>query len=310
MHDKIAHTAEHAFIGSLQKKLGHVVQVRKVEHKKSGNTAFIVIPQLQLQTVLEAQAEVNSLIHEGRRVIERTFDSLGEARKSMQGLRANEERISGEVRIIEIENHDLAACAMEHANDLKECDFFLVTRLAKVGSEYEVDFAVGQQAKEMATVVSEKLMRVCSELGANINTVENTARKLKSQLDSDRAKLRALGREKLEEMPHQKMGNFLLVKGAFADLDDDQLTEFAGEKIMSPGAVVLISNTGRENAKIVFARNEVMSNMDCSEIFKRSAREDGRGGGKPHFVTGVVKNEALGRVIKDIEAEIARNATV
>jgi alanyl-tRNA synthetase len=308
VHDKVAHTAEHAFIGSLQKKLGHVMQVRKVEHKKSGNTAFIVIPQLELQTVLDAQTDVNSLIRGGRRIIERTFGSLEEARNALPGLRANEDRISGEVRVVEIEDHDLAACAMEHATNLKECDFFLVTRLAKAASEYEVDFAVGQQAKEMASIVSEKLMRVCSELGANVNTIENTARKLKSQSENDRAKVRALGREKLQGIPHLKLGNLLLVKGSFANLDDDQMTEFAGEKIASPDVAVLVSNAGSENAKVVFARGEGLMNLDFNEIFKRVVREDGRGGGKPHFVTGSVRNVALGRILSDIEAEIAKHA--
>jgi alanyl-tRNA synthetase len=223
-------------------------------------------------------------------------------------LRANEERISGEVRVIEIEGHDIAACAMEHADDMKECDFFLITRLSKGGSEYEVDFVVGEQAKKMASLVSEKLMRVCIELGANVNTIENTARKLKSDLDGSRTKLRTLGREKLEGMPHRKLGKFLVVKGAFANLDDDQLTEFAGEKIASEDVVVLVSNAGPENAKVVFARNEGIQGLDCSAIFKQAARGDGRGGGKPHFATGVVNNEALGRVVEEIEAELAKRA--
>lgn len=81
MHDRLAHTAEHAFIGSLQKILGKTLQVRKVEHKGSANTAFIVIPQLDLDTLLKAESEVNSLIAEGRRVVERTFASLEEARR-------------------------------------------------------------------------------------------------------------------------------------------------------------------------------------------------------------------------------------
>jgi alanyl-tRNA synthetase len=308
VHDKIAHTAEHAFIGSLQKKLGQVLQVRKVEHKKSGNTAFIVTPQLELQTVLDAQADVNSLIQSGRKVTERSFASLEEAREALPGLRANEERISGEVRVIEIENHDLAACAMEHAKDLKECDFFLVTRLSKSGSEHEVDFAVGQQAKEMSSLISEKLMRVCGELGANINTVENTAKKLKSDLDSNRAKLRALGSEKLQGIPDRKIGRFLFVKGAFGNLDDEQLTEFAGEKISSADVVVLVANASPENAKVVFARNEKMHGPDCSAIFKQIVGGDGRGGGKPHFATGVVRNEALSRVLGDIEDELVKHS--
>ena len=100
MHDRIAHTAEHAFIGSLQRRLRQTLQVRKVEHKKSGNTAFVVIPALDAKTVNEAQRDVNSLIVEGRKVIERKYSSLEEAKKAEPGLRANEERIQGEVRVV------------------------------------------------------------------------------------------------------------------------------------------------------------------------------------------------------------------
>src|ERR671939_717789 len=126
MHDRLAHTAEHAFIGSLQKLLGQTLNVRKVEHKGSGNTAFIIIPQLNLDTVLRAEKEVNSLIAKGRRVTTSIFSSLEQAKQQIPNLRANEQRIANadKVRVIEIENHDIAACAMEHVSNLQECHFF------------------------------------------------------------------------------------------------------------------------------------------------------------------------------------------
>jgi hypothetical protein len=66
------------------------LKVRKVEHKGSGyNTAFILIPQLDLDTVIKAEAEVNSLIAKGRRVTTRIFSSLEEAKCEIPDLRAN-----------------------------------------------------------------------------------------------------------------------------------------------------------------------------------------------------------------------------
>jgi alanyl-tRNA synthetase len=306
VHDRLAHTAEHAFIGSLQKILGKTLQVRKVEHKGSANTAFIVIPQLDLDTLLKAESEVNSLIAEGRRVVERTFASLEEARRQMPNLRANEERIAGEVRVIKIENHDAAACAMDHAGNLHECDFFLVTRLSKSGSEYEVDFAVGRQAKETAVALSARLLRVCSELGANINTVENTARKLRSENENNTRKLKALGREKLGGIMPVANNKITLLKGMFENLADNQLQEFAGERITEASTVVLVANVGGETASIVFARNEKIEEIDCNKLFRQFAGADGRGGGKPHFVTGVIKKAAIARVMDGIAGEILR----
>lgn len=307
MHDRLAHTAEHAFIGSLQKLLGQTLKVRKVEHKGSGNTAIVVIPQLDFEVVFNAEAEVNTLIAKGCKVIEHTFQSLEEAKRQVPGLRANEERISGQVRVIEIEGHDMAACAMEHAGNLQECDFFLVTRVSKYGSEYEVDFVVGQHAKDTAVSLSSKLLRVCSQLGANVNTIENTARKLKSESESNRAKLKALSRDKLQNIKPDTKGRITLLKGVFYNLADDQLQEFAGEKIADDSTIVLLANVGSETASVVIARNEKMSEIDCNKLFRQFAGPDGRGGGKPHFVTGIVRKEAATGMMDKIAAGITEH---
>ena len=280
-----------------------------MEHKGSGyNTAFILIPKLDLDTVIKAEAEVNSLIAKGRRVTTRIFSSLEEAKREIPELRANEERITGaapsEVKVVEIENHDVAACAMEHASNLQECEFFLVTRLSKGGSEYEVDFVVGRQAKDTAVALSSKLLRVCHELRANINTVENTAQKLRSENEINARKLKALSREKLAGIQPVTSGTVTLLKGIFENLSDNQLQEFAGEIIINPNTLVLLANISDERANIVFARNEKMEGIDLNKMFKQFADIDGRGGGKPHFVTGIIKKQAVRRVLDSIEREV------
>lgn len=308
MNDKkLAHTAEHAFIGSLQKLFGHTLKIRKVEHRDSGNTIFIVIPLLDLDTVLSAEKEVNSLIAKGRRVTRRTFSSLEEAKRYIPNLRANEQRITtGKVNVVEIENHDVAACAMEHASNLQECEFFLVTRLSKSGSEYEVDFVVGRQAVDTAIALSAKLLRVCNELGANVNTIENTARNLRAENEINNRRIKVLGREKLEDITQIKRDGITLLKGVFKDLPNDLLQEFAGEMIINPNTIVLIANIADEMANIIFARNENMEGIDLNKMFKQFADADGRGGGKPHFVTGIVKREAVNRVIDSMERDILK----
>ena len=310
MHDKLAHTAEHAFIGSLQNLLGQTLKVRKVEHKGSSNTAIIEIPELSLDTVFKAEMRVNELIAEGRIIMVRSVGSLEEAKKQVPNLRANEERISGEVRIVEIENHDIAACAMEHADNLRECDFFLVTRVSKSGKEYEVDFVVSHQAKDISASLSAKLLRICSELGANINTIEKTVKKLKIENETNKIKLKALTTEKLDKIIPISNGNIILLKGIFTNLSDDQLQEFAGAKIANTNTVVILSNNivddeaGGGMSRIVIARNEKIADIDCNKLFRQFAGTDGKGGGKPHFVIGIAKREAINSIIENISAEI------
>jgi len=281
-----------------------------VEHKDAGasNTAFIQIPQLDLDTVIKAEVEVNSLIALGRGVTTRIFSSLEEAKREIPNLRANEERIIAamppEVKVVEIENHDLSACTMEHARNLQECDFFLVTRLSKSGDEYQVDFIVGRQAKDTAAALTSKLLRVCNTLGANINTIENTAQKLRSEYEINVRKLKALSREKLSAIQPVTNGSVILLKAVFENLSDDQLQEFAGETILSPNAVVLLANISDERASVVFARNEKMEEINMNEMFKQFAGIAGRGGGKPHFVTGIIKKQDVSSVLDNIAREI------
>src|ERR671920_8115 len=143
MHNKLAHTAEHAFIGSMQKILGSTLGVRKVEHRENDSRVVINLPQLDIQTVIKAEREINSLIYSGRNIKVHCFETLDKAREHFPTLRANEERIKEKrkpIRVIEIEGHDVAACAMDHASDLRECEFFLVTGISKTGGDsgYEI----------------------------------------------------------------------------------------------------------------------------------------------------------------------------
>jgi alanyl-tRNA synthetase len=311
MHNKIAHSAEHAFIGSLQKLIGKTLNVRKVEHRKNDNSVFITIPNLDLELIIRAESEVNSLINMGRKIITHCFESLTEAKEHLPSLRANEERITGSnlVRVVEIEGHDLAACAMEHVANLHECSFFLVTRLSKNGNEYEINFVVGEEAKETAIVLSLKLLKICEEVEANFNTVENTVRKLKTESEICLDKLKNLTQEKFDNIipyitEHTKI---TIISGIFSDLLDDEIRIFAGRKIAESNIVVIVANINHhsdDTASIVFARNETLVNIDCNKLFREISSEDGRGGGKPHFVTGVVNKERVTDIVNNIIARL------
>lgn len=306
MDTSAAHTAEHAFIGALQKVLGKTLSVRKVEHNKDGNTAFIVIESLDIDSVVKAESMVNALIAQGRQVATRTYHSLEDAEKDNPSLRANVERISGEVRVVEIEGHDVAACAMEHVANLRDCEFFLATRLSKSGSEYEVDFVAGSQARDAAVALSAKMMKVCEQLGANPNTVESTARKTKAEGDANFKKLKALSREKLDAITPVSGGNVSVIKGAFSGLADKALLEFASDKISAPNTAVIISNAGTsEMVYFILARNETL-NINCNDVFRKVVGSDGRGGGKSHFVTGVVKKEKARQIIDAMAENVLR----
>jgi alanyl-tRNA synthetase len=315
VHNKLAHTAEHAFIGSLQKLMGKTLHVRKVEHRQADNSVFITAPNLDLELIIKAQSEVNSLISTGRKIITHSFVSLGEAKKRFPELRANEERIEKEstsIRVIEIEGHDVAACAMDHANDLSECVFFLVKKVSKSGNEHEINFVVEKQAKETAIILSLKLLNICSDVAANFNTVENTIRKLKVENEIYLSKLKNLTKEKLDNiLPYTvDRSKITIIRGIFSGLMESEIRSYAGRKITEYNTVVVIANITQEfddpSASIVLARNESLMGIDCDRLFMETSGNDGRGGGKPHFVIGTVNKQRVVEIVNNIVNAISK----
>jgi alanyl-tRNA synthetase len=318
IHNKLAHTAEHAFIGSLQRILGSPLIVRKVEHRENDSSVFIKMSSLNLETVIMAEHEVNSLIYSGRRIMTQHFESLIEARKHFPNLRANEERIKergNTVRVVEIEGHDVAACAMEHVSNLHECEFFLITRVSKTGRanpEYEIGFVVQNQAKEEAMRLSEKLLYVCQEIGANINTIEDTVKKLNRERKLTILKLKRITTECLANVKHsilEQNGKVNLVQSVLCSLDEGEILDFAGKMIACPekNTIVLLANLleeSEENAFIVFARSQSLASIDCNRLFNQYSYLGSRGGGKPSFITGVVSRVnvhlLMDNLIKDV----------
>ena len=319
MHNKLAHTAEHAFVGSLQRILGTTLEVRKVEHREKDSIVIIRLSNLDLQTITDAQREVNSLIRVGRKVKTHSFETMDDARKHFPNLRANEDRIKqgkGPIRVVEIEGHDVAACAMNHAGDLHECEFFLITRISRAGGagEYEINFAVQDQAKEASIALSQKLLNICQSLGANMNTVENTVKKLSEERKINEKKLKRLTTERLNKIEPSKMdanGEVNLIQEILHGLDDEEIRNFVGKKISASNEktiilIVHIPNDNEENASIIFARTQLLERIDCNKLFNRLSSLGAKGGGKPTFATGVIKKEKKHMLVNQLTADVGR----
>jgi alanyl-tRNA synthetase len=319
MHNKLAHTAEHAFVGSLQRILGTTLEVRKVEHREKDSIVIIRLSNLDLQTISDAQREVNSLIQVGRKVKNYSFDTMGDAKKHFPNLRANEVRINQSnqpIRVIEIEGHDVAACIMDHASDLRECEFFLVTRISRIGGdgEYEINFAVQNQAKEASIILSQKLLNICQSLRANMNTVENTVKKLSEERKINEKKLKRLTTERLNKIEPSKLDvnrEVNLIQDILHGLDDEEIRNFVGKKISASNEktiilIVHIPNDNEENASVIFARTQLLDRIDCNKLFNRLSSLGAKGGGKPTFATGVIKKEKKHMLVNQLTADVGR----
>jgi alanyl-tRNA synthetase len=308
MDIRTAHTAEHAFIGSLQKILNKTLSVRKVEHKDTYNIAYIRKSEVELdfEKITLAEKEVNQLILEGRKILRHSFSSLQEAKKMFPVLRANESRLENDdtITVVEIENHDLSACSMEHVNNLSECIFFLVTNMSMSGSDYEIRFMVGKNAMDEAIKVTEKINNICIQIGANYNTVEATIKRLVTEREQYHNILKKLTNKLLLDIPNRTINsqNVNLFTTILHDMDWRTIQNFAGDKILSPRTiVVLVNQVDNDMAALIFARSDDIS-LDCAKIFEELRNDEniGSGGGKPNFINAKIIGSKSDKVVEEL----------
>ena len=312
MNTSAAHTAEHAFIGSLQKILNKSLSVRKVEHKDSYNIAFIKSSDLDLDfdKIVLAEKEVNRLIVEGRNILHHSFSSLTEAKKEIPDLRANEQRLAyaDKITVVEIEKHDVAACSMEHVSNLSECIFFLVTSMSMNGSDYEIRFMVGKNAMDEAVKITEKIHSICNEVGANYNTVEATIKKLYKEREQFYDQLKNLTNKILTTIQSQYFDkqSITVISKILDDMDWRMVQTFVGQKILEARTIVILVNTTDDSnmASLVFARSSDV-NLDCVEIFEHLGKkqEIGKGGGKPNFINAKIKKLMSNKAVEGLIRE-------
>jgi alanyl-tRNA synthetase len=311
MNTSAAHTAEHAFIGSLQKILKKTLNVRKVEHTESYNIAFIESSELDLDfdKIVLAEEEVNRLIIEGRNILHHSFPSLAEAKKKIPELRANEERLASadNITVVEIENHDVAACSRKHVSNLSECIFFLVTSMSMNGSDYEIKFVVGKNAMDEAVKITEKINVICNEIGSNYNTVEATIKKLNKEREQYHDKLKILTNKILTSIPSRYFEKYRIniISKILDNVDWRMIQTFVGERILETRTIVILVNTDdNDMASLVFARSNDI-NLDCVSIFEniRKRRDIGKGGGKSNFVIAKITKLMSNKVVEDLVNE-------
>ncbi|MEM0446373.1 MAG: DHHA1 domain-containing protein [Candidatus Nitrosocaldus sp.] len=310
-HDARAHTAEHLFARALQNMLGFdSIQVLKVEHTDDVNRVYIRCKELSMDQIYQGMLTVNNIIDEGRVVREYTFTSLDEARKRFPDTRAYEARISGSVRVVEIDGYDHSACIREHVSNTRECQFFIVKGISRERDLIRVEYLVGDDAKHYAIRSVARLAGIAVMLKANTNTLEATLKNLLEELDLLRARMRKVTEDAISSVSAVSIKDIHLYHGSFNMLDDDTLIRNAGMMISKGNdkgyMLVVFLNRREDRANIIIASNH--PRLDCNALLKEMlAKYGGKGGGKADFATGyihVVDDRIKQEVIAFIERSV------
>ncbi|MDG7043372.1 MAG: hypothetical protein JRM98_04560 [Nitrososphaerota archaeon] len=301
--ENAAHTAEHVFMRHLG-DIARGMQVIKVEQEGERGAITAQFDGLTMEQIADAMQMTNIEILTGAPVKEHYFDSLERAREAFPLLRANEDRITPPVRVIEVENIDWTACSRKHSKDLAEAQFFLAYDLHRMeGHIYTIEFAVGKSAlAEMGQLVTSS-RNVASILNCSTGDSAKRVTDILKSLELQKDINRRLTAQLMDRISGTKAGTNTLFLFDLIDGDQSVVSQRVGEMIKNSSTIVVGTNSKDSdgNRIVILARSNDLDRLNCANTLEKVlAKYGGRGGGKGNFSTGTaskVGSDELSRAI-------------
>ncbi|MGQ9514445.1 MAG: DHHA1 domain-containing protein [Thermoproteota archaeon] len=299
MSERAAHTAEHIFVGALSKFIPGL-RVRKVEVGEI-NAVTLEIESLDWDTVLKAEIVVNEIIAEAKPIKIHMFKNLKEAEEKFKKLRSREDRIVEDVRVVEVDGFDYAACMGEHVSNTAECSFFLVSKLSESGGKVKVEFLVGEMARRRALELCSLCFKVAKVLSTKVDDLEKAAERLKLECYTLRGRLMDTTDEVFRRLQPVDLPSFKMYVTCFRGVDEKIVMERAGQIVeRDKRAVTLFAIKKKGSSFFILARGKELP-FDCRKILEDTLRDKGfKGGGRPNFANGIVQSEECEEQIRAI----------
>ena len=305
MKDKRAHTGEHIFFRSLSKVVPEV-SLDKISIKEEKNALYIKYSgELSWEKLLQVEKLTNSIILEDRKVI--VHNSMKEdVIKKFPDIRIKLDRIqTEEVRIVEVEDYDFAACSGEHVGSTREIDFFLLTKVNKTGEDsYRLEFEVAEKAKEEALKLSKIALASMELLQSAPENVERTISNLLKDNEKYRQSLSEFSQKSFESISPKNISGVKLYFETLKGVDRKLLIKKAGEMIAQPKTFLVLFLID-EGVFAICGRSDDISYDMRALLNSILPRFGGRGGGRENFAQGGGSlTDNYESLIREIEKEV------
>jgi len=295
------HSGEHVFMGALLKTIKDV-KVDKVRLDENESSFFVICKDLTWEKIFEAEKLANKIIKENRDIIVKEVTKEEVAK--IPGLRIKLDRIKDEkIRIVEVKDHDIAACAGTHALKTNFIGNFLVTKFNLVKEAYEIRFKtnVSEDLFELARIARKTASIIRKELNQIPGFVEN----LMQENERKTIKLRELSANLVKEFKQEKIGEINFVYNIFDEVEKKQLIDQAASLKKEKTVVCFLNKLG-DNAQVVLVVSED-SGFKANEILKKLMDKfNGKGGGRDNFAMGSLKADISEKAVELVK-EIIRN---
>ncbi|MDI6826478.1 MAG: DHHA1 domain-containing protein [Candidatus Aenigmarchaeota archaeon] len=301
-----AHSGEHVLFQSLSRVFKGIESV-KVVIKPDKKQLFVKYDgKIDWSGILKAEKIANRIIQENRK-IKITVGNKEKLRKEYgDKLRGRWDLIEDKtIRIVEVEDFDYVACKGEHVESTGEIDLIIIKNFKNLGKgEYEIEYEVGEKAKEFLIESKKIMMKVTEILGTTPNKIENTAKNLKEEITRLRENLKEASKKAMEKLEYEEIRGVKLYSKIFDGLDRRELMRKAASLRGEKNTVVIF---GDSSGLLVMGRSDDL-NFNVIPLLEKGCNFlGGKCGGKQEFAFGGgFKSSNLNEAIDLIKKELIK----
>jgi len=283
-----AHTAEHIFVGTLQKIIDDVIVV-KVDQDEHHNVVVLKSSKLTWNSIEQAEIITNDVISQSLEVKTTNYDDLASAKLDIPTLRSMDAKISGTVSVVSIGEYDYSACNKKHTENSIQCELFVITDFMKTSEEvYDIKFEVGNRAKKFAIINSNRSIQISKILNAPFETLIKNIENLKTENELLTKNIRSITLRELSAIKPSVVNNVNFYNIILENCDRKKLQSWCSSMIKSNSMFLQIADKSADTMLVICRSDDVDVNVNeiISEFMKKYG---GKGGGRENFV--VVKVE-------------------
>ena len=221
------------------------------------------------------------------------------------------DKVAGDVRIVEIEDWDMSACAGTHVPYTGMLGILKITKVENYKGGSRVHFAVGlgaldhfRHVHQVATDVSNLLSAGTGDVVALVQKLQDERQALSKQIAAMQEMV--LQFEKLELLNEaQAVGRIRLVQAVFDDKPNDALKTLGNLVREEAETVGVFVNRQGDNVGVAVCAS-ADSGVHAGNLLKAILADfDGRGGGGEPFAQGMIKGLAdTGALVASIEGKV------
>lgn len=250
------------------------------------NTIDLNTGKMDYETIHKIENYVNEIIWSKRNIKIHFADE----KTSNQFPLRSAPKVSGLIRIIEVENYDFNACGGTHCTNTGEVGIIKITKWEKIkGGITRLDFHCGNRAlKDYQTKI-----QVANELASKISAkdfevLEQVQRLVDSNRDSQK-KIQTLNNQLIDFEAKEILNSLKEDNGkkVFSAIYTDKSAEsirLLAQKMIQEKSVVALLGCRNEKLNYVFARSADLDIDFREPLPKILDLIEGKGGGKPDFV--------------------------